>query len=522
MKNSKTIKLAASVLSALALSACGSLDFRKDVTEQTEVIRTGPQARPARTITGFTDALRCMDSVLAAYGVRDLPILVEDIHDATKKITVGGRDMLISAIHELSARSQSVRLITFGPDVANLANFLANAESKTPYAAVPVYDIRGSISQLDEGLFKKQAEAGITIDWFGFGAAKTGDGSILALDLSVISARDYSLVPGAKANNSVLIYKEGAGVDGEAQYRKLGVNFGLTLTRNEGKAQAARSLIELAVVELMGKLTKTPYWMCLGTDVNNPEVKHEITTFLYSLQANGELVGYFQRQLALRGMYDGPIDGESNEAFVQGLLALRQRYGLSAEAVIDIELLTAYLATDHRTSGPLRVAFKVGEPKPAAAAAARPQSQPAAAKAAAAPLQLELAAPVTTFKAGDAVKLVATPSADANLYCYLQSANRSIVRFYPNRFTPSPAVAAGAQVQIPGQMRFMITAPGKGEKEIVACFAVASDVTKQLPADIFGVDFEPVRIKSLDEIHAAFDKTTRGAFALGVFHVESK
>ena len=35
---------------------------------------------------------------------------------------------------------------------------------------------------------------GITINIFGAGAAKTGDSSILAVDLSVISARDYTAV----------------------------------------------------------------------------------------------------------------------------------------------------------------------------------------------------------------------------------------------------------------------------------------------------------------------------------------
>lgn len=513
MKRSIPVRLAALAISSLLLGACGTLDYRKQVAEEVETIRTGPQARPTRSITGFTDSLRCMDSMLAAYGVRDVPILVEDIQDATKKVTVGGRDMLISAINELSARSQSVRLITFGPDVANLANFLANAEAKTPYASVPVYDIRGSISQLDEGLFKKQAEAGITIDLFGIGAAKTGDGSILALDLSVISARDYSLVPGAKANNSVLIYKEGAGVDGEASYRKLGINFGLTLTRNEGKSQAARSLIELAVIELIGKLAKVPYWTCLGAEASNPEVKHEITTYLYSMQANEELVGYFQKQMTLRGVYDGPIDGESNDAFVAALIELRRKHKLSAEAVIDIELLTAYLSTDYRTGAPLRVAFNT----PAATAPAA-----AASSAAKADLRLELLSGASSFKPGDNVKLTAVASANANLYCYLQDAGRRIVRFYPNRFTPSPAIAAGKAVQIPGQMRFQISAPTQGKKEIVACFAVTQDVTKHLPPEVFANDFEPMKVQSLDQIHAAFTKTTQGAFALGVVHVESK
>jgi hypothetical protein len=512
MSGLRSVRLLAGACAAALLSACASTDFRQHVETEAAEIRIGPQARPVRTVTGFTDALRCMDSMLAAYGVRDVPMLVEDVQDQTKKVSVGARDMLISAVHEASARSQAIRLITFGVDVGNLANFHANAESKKPYENVPVYDIRGSISQLDEGISKKQAEGGVTFGPVGIGAAKTGDGSIIALDLSVISAGDYSLVPGVKASNSVLIYKEGVGADADVEYKKLGLNFGMTLSRNEGKAQAVRGLIELAVVELLGKLAKVPYWTCLGADPNSAEVRHEITTWLYSMQANDELVGYFQRQLTMRGLYRGPIDGENNEQFMDGLVRLRAQYGLSAEAVVDQELLAAYLATDHRTSAPLRVAFT----RPSA------EAPVTAAPAKAAELRLELVAQGTRFRPGEEVKLTATPNADAHLYCYLQDAGRKIVRFYPNRFAPNNRVAANDALVLPGKMRFQITAPARGGREIVACFATARDVARQLPVEVYATDFEPLNVASLDEIHAAFSKVTRESFALGVVHVESK
>jgi hypothetical protein len=534
MNASHCLRLAAGSLAVLQLAACGTLDYRKTVENETAVLRVGPQSRPERNITGFSEALRCMDRTLAAYGVRDVPMLVEDINDSTKKVSVGARDMLISAMHEASARSQAVRLITFGPDVANLANFHANAESKAPYAAVPVYDIRGSISQLDENLFKKQEEAGITINVFGAGAAKTADSSILALDLSVISARDYTLVPGVKASNSVLVYKEGAGADAEAQYKKFGINYGQTLTRAEGKAQAARTLIELAVVELMGKLAKVPYWSCLGVDSTNPEVRNEIENWLHSMEATEELVGYFQKQLALRGVYRGPIDGATNEEFMAALVNIRTHYGLSAEPVIDVELFTAYLNTDHRDTRPLRVALKVAPAAataptaaaPAAPAAAAPAaaaaSQQAATRAATTAARIEISAQAPSFAPEQPVLLTVATNADMHLYCYLQDASRRIVRFYPNRFTPASFVPAGSVLKLPGTMKFQINAPARGQKETIACFGSAQELSTELPATVYASDFAPLGLQSLDDVHAAFTKASRQPFALGVFHVESK
>lgn len=191
---------------------------------------------------------------------------------------------------------------------------------------------------------------------------------------------------------------------------------------------------------------------------------------------------------------------------------MRTHYKLTPEAVIDEELLAAYLGTDHRSTRPLRVSVKPSTPEPASAGPAAPAGE----------LALNLAAQATHFKPGDEVNLTASASADAHLYCYLQDAARSIVRFYPNRFVQSAFVKGKSSVQLPGKMRFKVTAPQRGQKEIVACFATAADVARQLPAEVFARDFEALKVKSLEDVHAAFKGVTRGALALGVVHVESK
>ncbi len=522
--NRRRFTTLALAVSASLLGACSTLDHRTPVEKQVEDVRPGPKARPVRTITGFTESLRCMDSMLAAYGVRDVPVLVEDLQDQTKKLSVGARDMLISAVHEASARSQSIRLITFGSDVANLANFMANAESKRPYESLPVFDIRGSISQLDEGIARRQTEAGITLGGIGAGAAKTGDGSILALDLSVISARDYSAVPGVKASNSVLIYKEGNGVDGEAQYRKLGLNFGITLMRAEGKAQAVRSLVELAVVELIGKLAKVPYWTCLGADPQSDEVQHEITTWLYAMQATGELTGWFQQQLTVRDRYNGPVDGRSNAEFVKSLTQLRGDLGLSAEPVVDLDLLRRYLAKDHRTAGPLRVTYTTPvaarPPAPPPVLSPAPSSVPPTgpSSAAAAPtpdtaIGLKLGFAATATRAGEPVQLSGSLSADGHLVCWMQDVDGRVSRFFPNRFQPSSAVAAGAPVLLPGSMRFQITMPARGQRELIRCIATPDDITARLPRQVVGTDFEPLNVASLDALMALVRKSATAPVA---------
>jgi hypothetical protein len=487
------------------LSGCSTIDTKGPVLETTETVKKGPEARPALAITSFTHGLRCMDDLMIVYGVRDLSMLVEDLVDNTKKVDAGTKDMLISAVSGMSRRSRAIRLVTFGADSGNLANFLFNAENKNAYAVIPDYDIRGSVSQLDENLARKEVDGALNISRFGIGAAKTGSTSILGVDLTMISTSDYSVIPGVTSSNSVVIFKEGSGVDSEADFNKWGINFSMTLSRSEGKAQALRTLIQLASIELVGKVSKTPYWQCVGADTTNPAIRNEIYDWYYAMATSGEIYSYMQNQLRLRGYYQGPVDGADRPEFQRAVVEYRQALGLSAEPALDLDFFTAYLAADHR---------KV--------VAQHPPQEPVAESAAAAPLQLAIRN-ITGGKPrrGQPVDLEVATSRDAHVYCYLRDENAQLQRFFPNRFRPDSLIQASAPLRVPGAMKFQILASEKGKPETVACFATDQDVLAQLPPTIAGADFENLSDPSLERLRAAFSGVTDSKMAEGYYHVES-
>src|SRR5437899_2226908 len=243
-------------LAALAaLAGCQTLEVKQPTIEQTAEIRVGPEQLPQRSITGFTPALRCMDTLMLDYGVHDMTMLTEDINDETKKLNAGTRDMLISAVSDMSRRSRAVRLVAFGRDATNVISFLASAQSAAVYQAIPLYDIKGSVSQFDENLVKNQKDAGFGISpYLSIGVAHDSSSSMLALDLSVMTTSNMAVLPGVTSRNSVVILKQGHGFDGDASYEKFGINYSMNLARSEGQSQALRGLVELAAVELIGKL----------------------------------------------------------------------------------------------------------------------------------------------------------------------------------------------------------------------------------------------------------------------------
>ena len=514
---------------AAALSACASIesakDTRKQVVDAAQSVKQGPTAAPYKSITNFSDGLRCMDNTLLDYGVRDVSVIVEDILDETKKVNAGTKDMLISAISDMTKRSRAIKAIAYGKDSGNTIGFLAQAQQREHFAIVPPFGIRGSISQFDDAIARKNIDGGISIEPFiNVGAAKTATASVIGLDLNVLTTSDLAVVSGVSSRNSVIVIKEGKGIDGEASIKKFGINFSMSVSRQEGQSQSLRTLVELAAIELVGRLARVPYWSCLGATDADPAVQTEITDWYDSMAANPvELIEYFQRQLRARKVYFGRMDGVVNDDFKEAVSRYREALGHSREAKFTIEFFQAYLRADHRAmQGKVQPVISTEPAAVGTAAPAAPAAAPAAQSAG--PLSLSIASLTNTptFQRGTPIDLLIQPNRDAHVYCYLRDENAAIQRIYPNRFAKDSLVPAARRLELPGKQRFQIVANQKGVRETVACFATDRDVLADLPAAAAGTDFSPLPVKSIDELKAAFAGTTRNKFAEGYFNVDVK
>ncbi len=287
-----TSKFILTTLIGLQLVACSSV--QRSAQNEPATATRPPLAVPSKNITDFSDALRCMDESFVRYGTRDVSIIAEDFADTTKKVSAGTRDMMISAISDMTRRSRAIQLVTFGQDANNIVAFLNAAQKRTPFATVPQYDLRGSISQLDENVIRSQSDSGISLDsLFSIGRSKSRQFSVLGLDMSVAHTATLALVPGISSRNVTVIAKDSEALDGEATIRKIGVNFSTSFQRTDGTAQALRNMVELAAVEIFGRLTRQPYWTCLGVGPENSQVKREIEDWFIGMDRAGELVPFF-------------------------------------------------------------------------------------------------------------------------------------------------------------------------------------------------------------------------------------
>jgi peptidoglycan hydrolase-like protein with peptidoglycan-binding domain len=475
--------LAAAGLAALA--GCATTDAQRAPAPASQ----GRPVTAAASITGFSAALRCMDGLLADYGARDISVIVEDFADPAQRTKANTRELLIAAVSDMTQRSRAIRLVASGKDWGNTVNYLAESAKRDSTAVVPQYALRGTLSQNDSGAT-----------------------SVLSVDLSMLSTQDMSVVPGIATRNSAVLTP-----GSHAELRKFGAAF--SVPARDGQGEAVRAVVELAAIEIFGRLTRVPYWTCLGATAASESVSGEIQDWYDALAARpADIIKYYQAQMRLRRAYDGPIDGTVSPELKDAVARYREALGLSREPRLSLDFFSAYLNADHR-----QVVARLAPPASVAATAAG-NARPATVAAAPVPLSLRIATAndARRFARGEAVQLKIQPSRDAHVYCFLQDEKRRIVRFFPNRFQHDSRVAQAEGLQLPGAMRFEITMNTRGVTETVACFATEREVLPLMPATVNAGDFEPLPIGSLEQLRSAFAKVADGVLAQESFQIQPK
>lgn len=502
-------RLAFPIIAAVIATLMGCASAPQQPAANNRAADSKTAAPAVQPIANFSPALRCMDTLLLDYGARDITVMVEDLVDQTRG--GGAKDMLFSVVSDMTQRSRAIRLV-------------AALRQST---VAPQYAVRGSMSLLDNQTVQRNGT--------------TTAAAVLGLDLTLLTTQDLSVVPGVFARNSVVLFKQGNAYDGRAEIAKFGVNFGLSATNGEVVGQASRALVELASMELFGRLAHVPYWTCLGMTEAHPGVSAEIQDWYDSMAAQpSEFVKYFQAQLRQRRVYDGPIDGATNPVNAQlkdAVARYRAALGLSREPKLSLDFFKAYLAADHHQietkmaqSAPAPVQVNtVPTPAPAPATQIAPKAPPAdtvvvvnqSAPKNPLALRLETVNDARRFGRGEPVQLTIRPSRDAHVYCFLQDESKKIIRFFPNRFQSDSRVQTADGLQLPGAMRFEITVNPRGQ-ETISCFATERDVLAQLPAGVSANDFDPLPVASLDQVRSAFLKVANGALAHESLQIQPK
>lgn len=458
-----------------------------------------PRTPAVRNIGNFNEALRCMDDMFMTQGKHDIYITTAGIPDATGMIAAGTKEMFITAVSRMSAKSDAFRFVDYDPtqlDVQVLSEMVGLHED----FVAPNYYVRGAITQLDNNVLQSSASAGVSIPFADLAISGNQVVSVVSIDLNIGKLITRQILPGISASNSIAVVQSGKGADVGGLIGKAGVSLSVSLDKSEGFHQAVRNLIELSTIEVLGKLTRVPYWQCLSIDSTNPNFRTEARGW-FDTMGEQERNRFTSAALTRTGYLRSAADS-SGATFTDAVSRYQAENDLVPTGRIDFDLYYRLLANDARRPG----AVAAARPPADAVAMTVPATPPAASPA---PLQLVLSTPRgprPSYRAGETMVLAVQPTSDAYVYCYYQDATGTVARIFPNRFQPDAFLHGGKRLEIPpaGLKSFAIRFDKPGTSETVACLGADREIGLRLPERLKAQDLEPLPVSGLDEVAGQF------------------
>lgn len=529
------------LLLALGLGGCATpWDPRKDQKFQNQAsITDRPVVRPTRSISSFSDSLMCMDHLLRDAQLPTTLITSKQIPDYSTRVTVGTKDMVVTALSQMSRLSNAFRFVDYEVDIArqdtvqNLTTILLN--NNQMQLQRPALYLSGSISFVDQNVINNRFDAGLSGPRVDLGYSQSRNATIIGLEMHLGDFRTRTLIPGLDSANEVIIGNGGQGVDLAGRIGTYGVQFNVGRDYTQGSGGAVRTLVDLAVIELVGKWARVPYWQCLTLEQNHPDFQRQLRDWFEegTPSVRTQLVA---RSLTSQGYLApsaAPIP-DNSAALRKALARFQADNGMVVTGVVDFPTYERALRNFVGLSadGTLaRIGWATTQSEPVAvvaetAGAAGAQDVPVSAmelfggandlpKYGAAPparridLQIEnVLLERSAFEVGEQIFLSAAVSRASYLQCYLADATGTIIRLLPNQANPTGWVSASQAIRIPDWMSpnpgFIMDAASPGT-EGVACFATDEDSTPRLPEELRGPPLKPLRTyHALERVNEAF------------------
>ena len=284
----RRLTLLGTLLCGLALGGCSSLDRARSASQETLVERTRAMTAPQSLDTRYTAALERFGRMLEVYRAGRAPMYVQsrNITDATglSHPLVGSElpsditEMLRSAVNRIGDR---VIYVPFQPDYV-----LGHAQQGAKLQlTLPNVQITGAITEFDRALASasKGVDAGVLI---GKGKGETdasfsGKGtstiSRLSLDFNLVDFNTQTMLPRMQATNSMRVLNESK--EDAFDFAIYGNGFGLTSNTRylQGRHNAIRLLVDLSVLQLLGRYAGVPYWRCIPGAEPDTVVLQKIT-----------------------------------------------------------------------------------------------------------------------------------------------------------------------------------------------------------------------------------------------------
>jgi peptidoglycan hydrolase-like protein with peptidoglycan-binding domain len=529
----------AGMMTGCAISPRDNINhFERIPTENTPVVP------PVRSISSFSDGLQCMDRMLRDYRVPQTLVTSKIIPDASGKVSVGTKEMVITALSVMSRTSGTFRYVDYEVDalrqdtVQNLTTLLMNAGQMR--LQKPQLYISGSVAFMDQNVSVSRMGGGISARNWESGYSRDFIGTVFGMELHLGDFATRTLLPGVDSANQIVVSNAAHGFDVGGRIRKTGVQFNFSREISQGTGTAVRTLVELGVIELVGKWARVPYWQCLALDQAHPEYQAQMRAWWEDMAAD-ERMRLFQNALRSSGYFNGAVDGKPSAQLKDAVMRYQADQHVGVTGNVNYETYER-LAKDYvHFDGAghfIRVGWGHNEKRTAAAKAGvvtgpvsqqiidslKPRNErPAIDAPTGRPPQVTvlLSNRDGEYTVGENMSYSVMLDRQAFVYCYYMDSRRQVSQIYPNPLQRAQPMRGNAAVQVPDMSNpntFTIEFDQPGRQEL-ACFATDQEIITKLPPLLRGPALQPLQgVRSLEEMQRAFT-TAQGEAKFGVARV---
>ncbi|MDQ7834873.1 MAG: DUF4384 domain-containing protein [Humidesulfovibrio sp.] len=304
---------------------------------------TLPVEAPKATETSYSQALKKFGRLTREFRVSTLRVQTTQVQDDTGSSAATGAEipfditkMIMSAINGIGG---SIQFIPYDPIyIKNQAALnMTTLEGKMK----PEIVLNGGITEFDRSI-----ESGSSGFDFGgsFGAGKNSPSldagkqdrdsvSSITIDLNITDVETMAMVPRVQAVNTMKVFKAASDLD--LGFSIFGASFGYksSIKKIQGRHAAVRVLVDLSVLETLGKYLNLPYWKCVDQGAKPDPVVIENIRDQY-LEANQQgRVRMIQNLLYVYGFRGlratGNLDGDT----VAAIKAVSAAYGFQAQTL---------------------------------------------------------------------------------------------------------------------------------------------------------------------------------------------
>lgn len=281
-----------------------------------------PEAKPQTRETAMRQPLAMLGEMTKIYGTKKLYIQCEKAGDDTGASVASGAEIPIDITEMIKSAVNSiggnVYYVPYNP------NYLVGQE-RTGYAKpkgkiTPNLLISGGITEFDRALVSTDRKLDLSIPGSdasgGIGGGKGDTLSQITLDINLIDYDTMTMIPKMQAINTVTVMrgKREGGIGFQIFGSALGYSSGVKIV--QGRHAAVRALVELSVLEVIGRYLNLPYWRLLPEAKPDPVVVDNLKDSFNRTDKNGQIIT-IQKLLTMYGFdveQNGIYDAQTQEA----------------------------------------------------------------------------------------------------------------------------------------------------------------------------------------------------------------